>query len=134
MFGMQNIDTGKINLSLEENRYVLAVIYTNDEIEKEDVKSVTDYLDQFKEPIPILIERTGHYSISVMVQIVMLQQTKNRLKAAAFVERNNRDALMTRIAASTYFKDIEVKSFFKREDAVAWLMKNYATEPLLADS
>ncbi|MCG8489931.1 MAG: STAS/SEC14 domain-containing protein [Chromatiales bacterium] len=133
MLNMQNIDTGKINLSLEDNRYVIAVIYTNEEIEKEDVKSVTDYLDQFKEPIPILIERTGHYSISVMVQIVMLQQTKNRLKAAAFVERNNRDALMTRIAANTYFKDIEVKSFFEKQEAVAWLTDNYATEPLLTD-
>ncbi|MCG7987365.1 MAG: hypothetical protein JAZ20_05810 [Candidatus Thiodiazotropha weberae] len=131
---MQNIDTGKVTLSLEDNRYVLAVIYTNDEIEKEDVKPVTDYLDQFKETIPILIERAGHYSISVMVQIVMLQQTKNRLKAAAFVERNNRDVLMTRIAANTYFKDIEVKSFFEKQQAVAWLTENHATEPLLADS
>ncbi|MCG7984278.1 MAG: hypothetical protein JAY90_16190 [Candidatus Thiodiazotropha lotti] len=134
MCSMQNIDTGKVTLSLQDNRYVLAVIYTNDEIEKEDVKPVTDYLDQFKEPIPILIERAGHYSISVMVQIVMLQQTKNRLKAAAFVERNNRDVLMTRIAANTYFKDIEVKSFFEKQQAVAWLTENHATEPLLADS
>ncbi|MEW8625542.1 MAG: hypothetical protein AB2551_07315 [Candidatus Thiodiazotropha sp.] len=133
MLNMQNIDTGKITLSLEDNRYVNAVIYTDEEIEKEDVKSVTDYLDHFQEPIPILIERTGHYSISVMVQIVMLQQTKNRLKAAAFVERNNRDALMTRIAANTYFKDIEVKSFFEKQEAVAWLTDNYATEPLLTD-
>ncbi len=130
---MQNIDTGKIALSVENSRYVNAVIYTNEEIEKGDVKSVTDYLDQFKEPVPILIERKGHYSISVMVQIVMLQQTKNRLKAAAFVERNNRDALMTRIAANTYFKDIEVKSFFEKQEAVAWLTEKYATEPLLAD-
>jgi hypothetical protein len=111
---MQNIDTGKMILSVEDNRYVSAVIYTNEEIEKADVKSITDYLDQFKPPIPILIERTGHYSISVRIQIVMLQQTKNRVKAIAFVERNNRDALMTRIAANTYFKDTEVRSFFNK--------------------
>ncbi|MCG7918909.1 MAG: hypothetical protein N0E37_14265, partial [Candidatus Thiodiazotropha taylori] len=67
-------------------------------------------------------------------QIVMLQQTKDRLKAAAFVERDNRDVLMTRIAANTYFKDIEVRSFFNKQEAVAWLMENYATEPLLANS
>jgi hypothetical protein len=44
----------------------------------------------------------------------MLQQTKNRVKAVAFVERNNRNALMTRIAANTYFKDTEVRSFFNK--------------------
>jgi hypothetical protein len=61
----------------------------------------------------------------------MLQQTKSRLKAAAFVERDNRDVIMTRIAATTYFKDIEVRSFFDKPQAVAWLTENYAAEPLL---
>jgi hypothetical protein len=128
---MQNVDTGKISLSIEDNRYVSAVIYTSGEIKKADVKAVTDYLDQFDQPIPIVIERTGHYSISVRVQIIMLQQTKNRLNAAAFVERNRRDVLMTRIAASTYFKDIEVRSFFDKPQAVAWLTENFADQPLL---
>jgi hypothetical protein len=50
---MQNIDTGKIILSVEDNPYVSAIIYTNEEIEKMDVKSITDYLDQFKQPITI---------------------------------------------------------------------------------
>jgi hypothetical protein len=128
---MQNVDTGKISLSIEDNHYVSAVIYTSGEIKKADVKAVTDYLDQFDQPIPIVIERTGHYSISVRVQIIMLQQTKNRLNAAAFVERNRRDVLMTRIAASTYFKDIEVRSFFDKPQAVAWLTENFADQPLL---
>lgn len=49
------------------------MIYTSEEIEKESVKAVTDYPDQSDQPIPILIERTDRYSISVRVQIVMLQ-------------------------------------------------------------
>ncbi|MES9854728.1 MAG: STAS/SEC14 domain-containing protein [Candidatus Thiodiazotropha sp. L084R] len=130
---MQELDTGKLTLSIEENRYVAAVIYTNGELVKDDVKQITDYLDQFNEPIPVLIERKGHYSISVLVQIVMMKQTKSRLKAVAFVERNHRDAVMTRIASNTYFKDIEVKSFYNNQEAIEWLKQNHATSPLIAE-
>ncbi|MES9939383.1 MAG: STAS/SEC14 domain-containing protein [Candidatus Thiodiazotropha sp. 6PLUC2] len=130
---MHDLDTGKLTLTIEDNRYVAAVIYTNGELVKDDVKQITDYLDRFNEPIPVLIERKGHYSISVLVQIVLMQQTKSRLKAVAFVERNHRDALMTRIASSTYFKEIEVKSFYDKDEAVEWLKQNYATSPLIAE-
>lgn len=129
---MQNIDTDKISLSIEENRYVHAVVHTDDELVKDDIKSIIDYLEQFNEPIPILIERKSRYSISIFAQIQIMQQTKSRLKAAAFIERDHRDALMTRIASSTYFQSIAVKSFYNRQEAVEWLMQNYATSPLIS--
>ena len=130
---MQNLDTGKLTLSIEDNRYVSAVIYTNDELVKDDIHPITSFLDQFGGPIPALIERKGHYSISLLVQIAMMQQTKSRLKAVAFVERDHRDALMTRIASNTYFREIEVKSFYNKQEAVEWLMQHHAPSPLLAD-
>lgn len=128
---MESRDTGKVRLHVEDNRYLHAVIYTEDEITEADIPPVTQFLDQFHEPVPALIERQGHYSISVLVQIAMMQQTKHRLKAVAYVERNHRDVIMTRIAASTYFRDVEVKSFYDRDEALKWLSQFFTDQPLL---
>ncbi|MCU7919752.1 MAG: hypothetical protein KZQ95_15550 [Candidatus Thiodiazotropha sp. (ex Epidulcina cf. delphinae)] len=128
---METKDTGKVRLSVEENSYLHAVIYTDGEIIEADIQPVTDYLNMFSAPVPALIERKGHYAISILVQIAMMQQTKSRLKAVAFIERDRRDALMTRIAASTYFRDVEVRSFYERKMAVDWLRQFFSSTPLL---
>jgi hypothetical protein len=129
---METIDTGKVWLSVVENHYLHAVIYTDDEIIEDDIAPVTDFLDQFSSPVPALIERKGHYSISVIVQIAMMQQTRHRLKAVAFIERNHRDVIMTRIAASTYFRDVKVKSFYAHGEAIGWLQQFLPMTPLIA--
>ncbi len=113
------------------NLYLHAEIYTDDEISDQDIEPVTEFLDQFAAPVPALIERSGHYSISVLVQIAMMQQTKHRLKAVAYIERNHRDVIMTRIAANTYFRDVEVKSFYDREEALTWLSNFFSATPLI---
>jgi len=128
---MENKDTGKVRLRVVDNRYLYAEIYTDDEIIDRDIEPVTEFLDQFDAPVPALIERSGHYSISVLVQIAMMQQTKHRLKAVAYIERNHRDVIMTRIAASTYFRDVQVKSFYTREDALNWLSTFFSSTPLI---
>ena len=128
---MQQKDTGKVRLEVVDNRYLHAEIYTEGEITESDITPVTRFLDQFETPVPALIERQGHYSISVLVQIAMMQQTKHRLKAVAYVERSHRDVIMTRIAASTYFRDVEVKSFFDRDEALKWLSQFFPEHPLL---
>ncbi len=128
---MESRDTGKVRLQVVENRYLEAVIYTEDELTEADIPPVTEFLDQFDAPVPALIERQGHYSISVLVQIAMMQQTKHRLKAVAYVERNHRDVIMTRIAANTYFRDVEVKSFYERDEALTWLTQFFSEQPLL---
>jgi nucleoside-triphosphatase THEP1 len=132
--GMEKKDTGKVRLDVVDNRYLHAAIYTDDEIIEDDIAPVTDFLDQFDSPVPVLIEREGHYSISVLVQIAMMQQTRHRLKAVAFIERNHRDVIMTRIAASTYFRDVEVKSFYDRGEAVKWLRQYFSTSPLVPEA
>jgi hypothetical protein len=132
--GMENKDTGKVRLNVVDDRYLRAVIYTDDEITEDDISPVTDFLDQFSGPVPALIEREGHYSISVLVQIAMMQQTRHRLKAVAFIERNHRDVIMTRIAASTYFRDVDVKSFYDRSEAIKWLRQFFSTTPLLSEA
>ncbi|MEW8026229.1 MAG: hypothetical protein AB2792_14920 [Candidatus Thiodiazotropha sp.] len=131
---MEAIDTGKVSLSIEDGHYLHAVIYTNGELAEQDIKPVTDYLDRFTVPLPALIERKGRYAISIPVQIAMLQQTRLRLKAVAFVERDHKDVIMTRIAANTYFKDIPVKSFYDEEEAVSWLSQHFYQTPLLPDA
>ncbi|MCU7878537.1 MAG: hypothetical protein KZQ84_17400 [Candidatus Thiodiazotropha sp. (ex Lucinoma borealis)] len=131
---MDTRDTGKVTLSIEDNSYLHAVIYTNGDIVEDDIQPVTDYLNMFNNPIPALIERKGRYSISVPVQIAMLQQTKHRLKAVAFIERDHKDVIMTRIAASTYFKDVVVKSFYDQKEAVIWLSQYFSSTPLLPDA
>ncbi|MEW8506019.1 MAG: hypothetical protein AB2598_04905 [Candidatus Thiodiazotropha sp.] len=127
---MDTVDTGKVTLSIEEGHYLHAVIYTNDELVEDDIKPVTDYLDNFTEPLPALIERKGRYAISIPVQIAMLQQTKKRLKAVAFIERDHKDVIMTRIAANTYFKDIAVRSFYDKVEAIDWLSQYFYQTPL----
>jgi hypothetical protein len=127
---MESKDTGKVRLRVADGNYLHAEIYTEGEITEQDIKPVTDFLDQFDAPIPTLIERKGHYSISVLVQIAMMQQTKHRLKAVAYIERNHRDVIMTRIAASTYFRDVEVKSFYDSKEALNWLAQFFTEEPL----
>ena len=131
---MENTDTGKVKLRVVDNHYLHVEIYTDVEITKEDIKPVTDFLDQFSAPVPALIERAGHYSISVFVQIAMLQQTKERLQAVAYIERNHRDSILTRIAASTYFRDIPVKSFFDRDEALEWLSQYFTEKPLIPEN
>ncbi len=131
---MENTDTGKVKLRVVDNHYLHVEIYTDAEITKEDIKPVTDFLDQFSAPVPALIERAGHYSISVFVQIAMLQQTKERLQAVAYIERNHRDTILTRIAASTYFRDIPVKSFFARDEALDWLSQYFTEKPLIPEN
>ena len=128
---MESKDTGKVRLRVVDNRYLHAVIYTDGEITDADIPPVTDFLDQFQDPVPALMERQGHYSISILVQIAMMQQTRHRLKAVAFIERNHRDVIMTRIASSTYFRDIAVKSFYDRNEALEWLSQFCSDKPLL---
>jgi hypothetical protein len=127
---MEMLDTGKVTLCIADGCYLHVVIYTNDELTEQDIKPVTDYLDRFTEPLPALLERTGHYAISIPVQIAMLQDAKKRLKAVAFVERDHKDVIMTRIAANTYFKDISVKSFYNRDEAIEWLSKHFCEHPV----
>ncbi|MES9925076.1 MAG: hypothetical protein ABW152_13345 [Candidatus Thiodiazotropha endolucinida] len=131
---MEPLDTGKVSLCIEDGRYLHAVIYTNGELAEQDIKPVTDYLDRFTLPLPTLIVRKGRYAISIPVQIAMLQQTKRRLKAVAFIERDHKDVIMTRIAANTYFKDIPVKSFYDEEEAVNWLSQHFYQTPLMTDA
>jgi hypothetical protein len=131
---MEQLDTGKVTLCIKDAQYLHAVIYTNDELVEQDIKPVTDYLDRFTSPLPAIIERKGHYAIALSVQIAMLQQTKRRLKAVAFIERNHKDVIMTRIAANTYFKDIAVKSFYDKEEAVTWLSQHFYSTPLMPDA
>lgn len=127
---METKDTGKVKLSVVDDRYLHAIIYAEGEIVEQDIPEVTNYLDLFSEPIPALIERQGSYSISILVQIAMMQQTRHRLKAVAFIERNRRDAILSRIAANTYFRDIPVKSFYQKEPAIAWLQQFCTSVPL----
>jgi hypothetical protein len=127
---MEILDTGKMILSIEENRYISAVIYTNDELSLDDVHPIEHFLNQFNEPVPALIVRKGRYAVSMLLQIAIMQWIQKRLKAIAYLERDHRDVILTRIAADSYFGQVEVKSFYDRQKAVAWLKKNYATTPL----
>jgi hypothetical protein len=131
---MDNIDTGKVRIQVVDNHYLHVEIYTDEEITKGDIPSVTGFLDQFSEPVPALIERRGHYAISILVQIAMMQQTKKRLKAVAYIERNHRDVILTRIAASTYFRDVAVKSFYEEDMALQWLSQFFSDKPLISSA
>jgi hypothetical protein len=130
---MEPLDTGKVSLSFKDGQYLHAVIYTNSELVEQDIGPIVNYLDRFTSPLPALLERKGCYAISIPVQIAMLQQAKHRIKAIAFIERNHKDVILTRIAANTYFKDIAVKSFYDREEALNWLSQHFCPTHLIQD-
>ncbi|MCP4286277.1 MAG: hypothetical protein GY792_17830 [Gammaproteobacteria bacterium] len=127
---MERLDTEKLTLYVVDNRYLLLVIHTDEEIASEDIPAVVEFLDQFDGPVPILIERQGNYSISPFVQIAMYQGTKKRIKAAAFLDRHTRDSILTKIAKITYFQHTKVKSFYSRKDAVEWLKRFHCGDPI----
>jgi hypothetical protein len=131
---MESKDTGKVRLRVVDNRYLHIEIYTDDELTRDEIEPITDFLDQFDKPVPALIERQGRYSISLLVQIAMMKQTKHRLRAVAYIERDHIDAVMSRIAANTYFREVEVKSFYDRSEALEWLSQYFTGAPLIPQS
>ena len=118
---MESIDTGKLSIRIGDNLYLHTVVYTDQELTSDDIPEVVRFLDQFDAPLLILLERRGNYSLAPLVQVVMYQQTKYRLEAVAFLDRDERDANLTRIAADTYLQHTRVRSFFDKEEAVNWL-------------
>lgn len=127
---MDRLETDKLTLLVVEGKYLHLTIHSDEEITLEDVPAVVEFLDQFTEPVPILIERRGRYSISAAVQIAMYKGTKRRLKAVAYLERDYLDSLLTRIARVSYFQHTKVKSFYDREDAVEWLKSAFNSAPI----
>ena len=127
---MEQLDTEKLILRVVDNKYLHLIIHTDEEISADDIPAVVEFLDQFDEPVPILIERQGNYSISAVVQMAMYTGTKKRLKAVAFLDRHHQDVFLTNIAKVSYFQHIKVRSFYKKEDAVEWLNASFCTAPL----
>lgn len=127
---MNKLDTGKLTIQVVGDRYLHMVIYTDGELTSHDIPAVIGFLDQFDGPVPALVERAGNYSISAQVQMELYTQAKRRLKAAAYVDRNRREAVLTKLAAETYFKHTRVRSFLDRQQAVEWLERSYCTAPI----
>jgi len=131
---MDRLDTRKLVLFIVGNQYLHLIIHTDEEITTEDVPAVVDFLDQFDQPVPLLIERQGNYSISTAVQMAMYKGTHKRLKAVAFLDRNHRDSFLSKIAKVSYFQHTKVRSFLNKKDAVAWLKQNYCVAPIIPNS
>ncbi|MCB1873897.1 MAG: hypothetical protein KDI49_18175 [Gammaproteobacteria bacterium] len=127
---MEQLDTDKLMLCVVDSRYLHLIIHTDEEITADDIPAVVGFLDQFDEPVPILIERQGDYSISPIVQMAMYKGTKRRLKAVAFLDRHHQDAFLSNIAKVSYFQHIKVRSFYNKADAVEWLNASFCTEPI----
>lgn len=124
---IEKLDTEKLTLCVVDNQYLHLIIHTDEEITSEDIPAVVEFLDQFSEPVPILIERQGDYSISAIVQMAMYRGTKRRLKAVAFLDRHHQDSFLTSIAKASYFQHTKVRSFSNKEDAIAWLKTSFCT-------
>lgn len=131
---MEQLDTGKLMLRVVNNKYLHLTIHTDEEITAEDIPAVVEFLDQFDEPVPILIERQGDYSISAIVQMAMYRGTKKRLKAVAFLDRHHQDTFLSNIAKVSYFQHTKVRSFYKKEDALEWLNTSFCSEPIKRNS
>ena len=120
---MGNIDTGKIRVSIQGNKYLLFSIYTDEEVTSEDVSLVRKFMGQFDSPVPVLLLRQSSYSLSFEVQHALMKEAASRFKAVAYVDRSLQDQALTTLAKSTYMKNIPVKSFFTIEEAENWLLQ-----------
>lgn len=118
---MDRLETDKFTLEVVDNTYLRLSIFTNDEITREDIPPVLQFMDQFLDPTPVLLVREGAYSLSVIVQISLFLDVKNRISAMAYVDRNHKETVLTKIAKNTYMKDAKVRSFKKETEALEWL-------------
>jgi len=50
-----------------------------------------------------------------------IREVKKQVKAIAYVDRNHKETILTKIAKDTYMKDAKVKSFNNEQDALNWL-------------
>ena len=118
---MERLETDKFKLEIVGETHLKLAIFTNDEITKEDIPPVLEFMDQFAAPVPVLLIRKGTYSLSVLVQISLYREAKKRIKAMAYVDRNHKDTVLTEIARNTYMKGAKVRSFQDEQDALNWL-------------
>ena len=113
---MENIDTGRVRVSIQGDKYLLISIYTDEEVTSEDVFHVREFMGQFDRPVPALLFRQGNYSLSFEAQYALMNE-------AAYVDRSLQDQALTDMAKSTYMKNVPVKSFFTIEEAENWLQQ-----------
>ena len=120
---MENIDTGRVRVSIQGDKYLLISIYTDEEVTSEDVFHAREFMGQFDRPVPALLFRQGNYSLSFEAQYALMNEAASKLKAAAYVDRSLKDQALTDMAKSTYMKNVPVKSFFTIEESENWLQQ-----------
>ena len=118
---MEILETEKFTLQAVDETHLKLTVFTDGEITKEDIPPVLEFMDQFSAPVPILLVREGSYMLSVLVQISLYREVKEHVKAIAYVDRNHKETVLTKIAKNTYMKDAKVKSFNNEQDALNWL-------------
>lgn len=120
---MEHIDTGRMRVSIQGDKYLLVSVYAEEEVTSEDASHVWMFMDQFDRPVPALIHRQSSYSLSFEVQYALMKEAASRFKAVAYVDRSLQDQALSDLAKSTYMKNIPVKSFFTIEEAEDWLLQ-----------
>ncbi|MES9935187.1 MAG: hypothetical protein ABW153_02015 [Sedimenticola sp.] len=118
---MEMIDTGKVQVASEGDQYLLFTFYSHGEVTTADALQIRKYLDRFNGQVPILIHRKASYSLATDVQLMLMKEAGARFSAAAYMERGHQDVALTNLAKATYMKDVRVRSFWKKGDAIAWL-------------
>jgi len=118
---MDKLETDKFTLEVVDESYLKLTIFSNDQIDKEDIPPVLGFMDKLSSPAPVLLVREGSYSLSVIVQISLYRETKKRISAIAYVDRNYKETVLTKIAKTTYMKAAKVRSFSTETDALDWL-------------
>ncbi|OOZ34398.1 hypothetical protein BOW51_12165 [Solemya velesiana gill symbiont] len=83
-------------------------VYTEGEVTMGDVSLIRDYLDQFDQPVPVLLIRQSNYSLSFEVQQALKNEGPSRFKAFAYVERSPEDRVYSEMAEATYMRDVPV--------------------------
>ena len=119
---MDVLDTGRIRLEPEADKYILFTIHSGGEISSSDMILVKEYLSGFNGRVSLLVVRDSHYSFSPEAWVMMMQESASLVKAVAYVDRSYADKLRSDYAGATYLMDVPaVKSFPTKRLAVSWI-------------
>lgn len=81
-----------------------------------------EYLSQFLGKVSIIVTRDSEYWLSAVAQKMMFKEAADYVSAVAYVDKNNREEMLSQHAMQTYLSGgIMVNSCRSLEEAFQWI-------------
>jgi len=125
-------DNGKIRIEIRDGIPIID-IYHNGEIQLVDVVWVNhtllhDIEPPLQLPTDIIFDRSGSYSLSEDVYIIMRELMKESVRVAYVIHTPAQEVVVD-LAANSYLSDKQVGKFTSIEDAIKWFQESNRGNP-----